>query len=60
MDIIYLSLTAKSQILKLDVVFVYVFSLWLQRIVGRNIDEKIVFNFLKYVVKIPKKSQNLG
>ena len=60
MGIIYLSLTAKSQILKLDVVFVYVFSLWLQRIVGRNIDEKIVFNFLKYVVKIPKKSQNLG
>lgn len=60
MGIIYLSLTAKSQILKLDVVVVYVFSLWLQRIVGRNIDEKIVFNFLKYVVKIPKKSQNLG
>ena len=60
MGIIYLSLTAKSQILKLDVVVVYVFSLWLQGIVGRNIDEKIVFNFLKYVVKIPKKSQNLG
>ena len=45
MDIIYLSLTAKSQILKLDVVVVYVFSLWLQRIGGRNIDENIVFNF---------------
>lgn len=60
MDIIYLSLTAKSQILKLDAVVVYVFSLWLQRIVGRNIDEKIVFNFLKYVLKIPEKSQNLG
>ena len=60
MDIIYLSLTAKSQILKLDVVVVYVFSLWLQRIGGRNIDEKIVFNFLKYVLKISEKSQNLG
>lgn len=60
MDIIYLSLTAKSQILKLDVVVVYVFSLWLQRIVGRNIDEKIVFNFLKYFLKISEKSQNFG
>ena len=60
MGIIYLSLTAKSQILKLDVVVVYVFSLWLQRIGGRNIDEKIVFNFLKYVLKISEKSQNLG
>ena len=60
MDIIYLSLTAKSQILKLDVVVVYVFSLWLQRIGGRNIDEKIVFNFLKYFLKISEKSQNFG
>ena len=60
MGIIYLSLTAKSQILKLDVVVVYVFSLWLQRIGGRNIDEKIVFNFLKYFLKISEKSQNFG